>query len=155
MRTKEETQALMKEITEQINKMSNKEYLEKTEEALTYCREHKLMTREEMANPDWQKVAYKAIMRMELDKSSEWPMEKIQASMRKIERQINMMSDKEYQEKTKEALVYCKEHNLITQKLWDSLDQQDLEYKAVLRMEMDKLRHSSPEQGQESSKPQG
>ena len=99
MRTKEETQGLMKEIVEQINKMSSREYLDKMKEALAYCREHKLMSREERENPDWQKAAFQAIMRMELDKSSEWPMERIRAALRMIDKEIGKMSKEEYREK--------------------------------------------------------
>lgn len=68
----------MKEITQQINKMSNREYLDKMKEALAYCRERKLMSREERENPDWQKAAFQAIMRMKLDKLSHTPQEQKQ-----------------------------------------------------------------------------
>ena len=142
----------MRQIAESINKMSNREYLDKMKEALAYCREHKLMSREERENPDWQKAAFQAIMRMELDKSSEWPMERIRAALMMIDKKINRMSKEEYREKTKDALAYCREHNLMTKEQWANPDQHDLAYKAVVEMEMDKLRHSAPEQN-ENSKP--
>ena len=64
------------------------------------------------------------------------------------------MSKEEFKEKVKEALAYCREHNLLTQKQWDNPDKNKLEYDAVVGMEMDKLRHSSPKQN-ENGNPQG
>lgn len=71
-----------------------------------------------------------------------------------IDKEIGKMSKEEYSEKVKEALAYCREHNLLTQKQWENPDKNKLEYDAVVGMEMDKLRHSSPKQN-ENSKPQG
>jgi len=149
MRTKEETIALMKEITQQINKMSNREYLDKMKEAMAYCREQKLLPKWDGKRESMQDVAYRAIINMELDKSSDWPMEKIRASLRMIDKKINIMSNAEYQEKVKEALAYCKEHDLMSQKRWENPDKYKLEYDAVVTMEMDKLlRHAPQEQKQ-------
>ena len=60
----------MKEIVERINKMSNREYLDKVKEAMAYCKERKLLPPWDKTKEGMQKAAFQAIMRMELDKSS-------------------------------------------------------------------------------------
>lgn len=64
MRTKEETQALMKEIVERINKMSNREYLDKVKEAMAYCKERKLLPSWDRTKEGMQKAGNLAIITM-------------------------------------------------------------------------------------------
>lgn len=68
MRTREETQALMKEIAERIKKMSNREYLDKVTEALAYCKARKLLSRWDGTKEGMQKAGSLAMVTMELDK---------------------------------------------------------------------------------------